>query len=203
MHVCPRSTPGPCIIGQSPGITLMPRCSQYATAAGETLDVLRHRLMHPHAADARCCAIVHDALGGLGPGDDHHPVRSAGNRLHVGITAIALEGRHVWIHGEHLVSPSSSTADRSDSPSGDVRCCATRPRPRYAAGRGTRPPSLHGLLGSWHLTPTRLECSSPISQVTVRLSCRARPMGASTTPPSECGGYGTCGYLAGEALSYP
>jgi hypothetical protein len=37
MHVCPRSTPSPYIIGQPPAITLMPRRSQYSTARAETL----------------------------------------------------------------------------------------------------------------------------------------------------------------------
>jgi hypothetical protein len=36
--VCPKSTPGPNIIGQAPAITLMSCCRQYSTAAGDTLD---------------------------------------------------------------------------------------------------------------------------------------------------------------------
>src|ERR1041385_339444 len=38
MQVCPKSTPAPYIIGQTPAITLMSCWRQYSTASGETLD---------------------------------------------------------------------------------------------------------------------------------------------------------------------
>jgi hypothetical protein len=63
-----------------------------------------HGLMHPHPADAGFAAVVHDALGDFGPRDDDDPVHAARNRLQVGITPIAFEGLHVWVHREHVVS---------------------------------------------------------------------------------------------------
>ncbi len=38
MHVCPKSAPGPNIMGQAPAITLMSCCRQYSTASGDTLE---------------------------------------------------------------------------------------------------------------------------------------------------------------------
>src|SRR5205809_6457145 len=38
MHVCPKSTPSPYIIGHAPAITLISCWRQYSTASGETLD---------------------------------------------------------------------------------------------------------------------------------------------------------------------
>jgi hypothetical protein len=38
MHVCPKSTPGPNIIGHAPAITLMSCRRQKSIASGETLD---------------------------------------------------------------------------------------------------------------------------------------------------------------------
>src|SRR4029453_2354206 len=37
MQACPKSTPGPYIIGHAPAITVMPCSLQYSTAAGDTL----------------------------------------------------------------------------------------------------------------------------------------------------------------------
>jgi len=41
MHACPKSTPGPHIMGQAPAIALMPCWRQYSRASGETLDPVR------------------------------------------------------------------------------------------------------------------------------------------------------------------
>ena len=38
MHVCPKSAPGPYIIGHAPAMTLMSCWLQKATAVGDTLD---------------------------------------------------------------------------------------------------------------------------------------------------------------------
>src|SRR6185503_19971059 len=38
MHLCPKSTPGPNIIGQAPAITAMPWRRHSSTASAETLD---------------------------------------------------------------------------------------------------------------------------------------------------------------------
>jgi hypothetical protein len=59
--------------------------------------------MHPYAADPGIVAVAHDSRRGLRSGDDHHAVDSAGDRLHVGITTIAVEALHVRVHREDVV----------------------------------------------------------------------------------------------------
>src|SRR5436190_21300308 len=60
-------------------------------------------LMHPDAADSGIAAVPHDPLGGLRSRDDHHAVDSTRDRLQVGITAVALERLHVWVHRKDIV----------------------------------------------------------------------------------------------------
>jgi hypothetical protein len=47
---------------------------------------------------------VHDLLGSLSARDDHNAVDAAGDRSQVGKTANAVEGLHVRIHREDVVS---------------------------------------------------------------------------------------------------
>src|SRR5262249_55855805 len=44
-----------------------------------------------------------DPLCDLGSRDDHHAADAAGDGVHVGIAAIALEGLHVRVHREYVV----------------------------------------------------------------------------------------------------
>src|SRR4051812_5104799 len=99
---------------------------------------LSQRLMHPDTTDLGLGAVRHDAIGDLGPCDDHDAIHPARDGLEVGITAIAREGLHVRIDWEDVAVPSSSTGDRSGCRPGDGSGYATRPPPRRASARESR-----------------------------------------------------------------
>jgi hypothetical protein len=62
--------------------------------------------VHPNATDPGIAAVAHDPVRDLRTRDDHHSVDPIGDSLQVRITAIALEGLHVRINWEYIVSGS-------------------------------------------------------------------------------------------------
>ena len=79
MHVCPKSTPSPYIIGHAPDWARTGDHADIVLAA--VLDRLRrdtrplpYGLVHPNAANPGIAAVAHDPLCGLRSSDDHHSV---------------------------------------------------------------------------------------------------------------------------------